>query len=231
MQILKLFRHEKEITSLTSSVRIFDRWRSKVCPPLTWSCSVDTKAFRKNKQNKRLQKQICKYQNGSSNRKNNGYKSIALPSISRARSPVSRILQAAEDTKYQTNYQWTAAGKPRQFATDCSVNSHPAASWTLAPSWPPSRPPPCSLSASTPPAAACGSSEAPPMRPSPSRSACRPPGAAAGTWRWQRLRRSARATQPNSGKGNKNKKLGNSSTTASCLLMIKKKGARLTDLI
>lgn len=113
MQILKLFRHEKEITSLTSSVRIFDRWRSKVCPPLTWSCSVDTKAFRKNKQNKRLQKQICKYQNGSSNPKNNGYKSIALPSISRARSPVSRILQAAEDTKYQTNYQWTAAGKPR----------------------------------------------------------------------------------------------------------------------
>lgn len=206
MQILKLFRHEKEITSLTSSVRIFDRWRSKVCPPLTWSCSVDTKAFRKNKQNKRLQKQICKYQNGSSNPKNNGYKSIPhLQSLVLVPQWVVFFKQLRTQNRLIISELQQVNREQSDFPnTDCSVNSHPAASWTLAPSWPPSRPPPCSLSASTPPAAACGSSDAPTKRPSPSRSACRPPGAAAGTWRWQRLRRSARATQPNSGKGNKN---------------------------
>lgn len=81
----------------------------------------------------------------------------------------------------------------------CSLNSLPAASWTLSLSWPPSRSPPCSLSALTLPAVVFGSSDAPLKHPSPSPSACYPPGAAAETWRWHRLQRSAQATQPSSG--------------------------------
>lgn len=95
-----------------------------------------------------------------------------------------------------------AKWRSKQYDICCSLNSHPAASWTLSPSWPPSRSPPCSPSASTPPAAVSGSSDAPLKRPSPSRSACCPPGAAAETWRWHRLQRSAQATQPNGARGN-----------------------------
>lgn len=65
------------------------------------------------------------------------------------------------------------------FSLTAQSDSHPAASCTLSPSWPPSRLPPCRLSAPTPPAAVRGSLNVLPGRPSLFQSVCFRPGAAA----------------------------------------------------
>lgn len=95
---------------------------------------------------------------------------------------------------------WYVLIIPFLFWHTAQSDSHPAASCTLSPFWPPSRLRPCRLSAPTPPAAVCGSSNVLPERPSPFPSVCFLLVAAAMFSLSHQLQRTAPAIQPNDGK-------------------------------